>query len=385
MAAVALMVANMWWTVIEIDATPVYDVRTSMNTPPLSAAIEGDLTGILRQTDGYLFAWVRQQMRKGTGYYEAYAAARPATTPGTTGPTSVLNIREPLLYWAFAAAPNAWVIIGGLLALGTLTAVSSFVLLSDVVKLPVVLPAVAAILTFTVSIASTTTLLFAESWSGMLSLLVVVAVALSQRSPRWRTFVVVAAALALLAVLIREFAFFVVLAGLASSWFGAREERRFRTLVWGGALALAVVAYATHYVAALPHVVHAVAGANQEGFGLFKGGIGFALTAFAFDSHVFAYPFRVAEAVPYLLAALGVAGAVLLPTPQTRVVALGGIIPVFLAGLVAGNAAHMVGLTQSVNYWGIMMLFVVYACIPAVFSLMPAARVRRPPTRTESR
>jgi hypothetical protein len=374
-AVVGFMVVNAWWTTIEIDSTPLFDVRTNTSIPPLSKVIDADVTGKMRNSDEYLYAWVRQKMRSGTDYYTAFAGARRSIVAGSTGPTSVLNIREPLLYWYFAVA-SPWLIILSLLSIGTVAALSPILLLRDVVKRPVVLPAVAAILSLTIPLVTTSTVLFAEAWSGMLCLLAATAIAVAQRSARWRLFSALAVALTLLAFLVREFAVFALFAGLASAWFGLPERRRFGLTAWGAALGVGGVAYAAHFVAALPHLAHPAAGASGEGFGLFRGGLSYALSAFTFDSHVFAFPFRVGNTVPYVLALLGVVGAFYLRERATKVFVLGMLASLVSVNFLGGNGAQAAGTTDVVNYWGLMMLFTLYACMPGAFALVPVARSR---------
>jgi hypothetical protein len=176
--------------------------------------------------------------------------------------------------------------------------------------------------------------------------------------------------------LVREFALAVILAGLVSSWFAEPARKRFRAIAWGAALAAGLIGYGLHVAAALPHVTHPAAGGTAEGFALFKGGMAFAAEAFTYDTHMFAFPFLLQQTIPVVLALLGIVGVWWLRTTQTKVMALISIAVLILVDFVAGNSAFGVGTGESVNYWGMMMLFMVYACVPAALAVLPIARTR---------
>ena len=374
---VALMVVNLWMTAATLDMMPRFNPSTGGPRPSVQAAIGGE-PGSALNIDEYLYEWLLRSMKDGSGYYSAFSAARPAVVPGAVAPSSILNVREPTLYLALAAAPNPWIVIGAQLLLVTGAALGVTALVRDVVKLPLALPGVAAVLAIGVFLSSQVPL-YAEAWAGPLALIALALVAASGRQARWRPLVVCAAAAALLAFLVRELAVFVVLAGLAGAWFAPAEQRSFRMKVWAGALALAVAGFAAHWWLAAPHLVGpTTAAVGAEGFAFLGGGPSFALSALVYGASEMFVVTYTAGLVPWLLAALGLIGAFLLPRPETRIMAVGTVFGILLTSLVAGNGAHDSLTGASRNYWGATSAFVMYGCVPVAFSLLRAARSSAP-------
>lgn len=373
--AIAAMVVNMWTTVFEVAATPPYDEKTGTEYASVLQSLEGATNVPNNGVDEALYVWVVSKMRFGMPFYQAFAEARPAQVAGANGPSSIMNFREPLLFYVVKVAHDGRAVLGLLLSLATAAAVGLVPVLRRAVKAPVVITGVALVLTYATALA-TTVPLATELWAGLLCLIAVELTAASFWSSRWQALTAAAAGVALCAFLVRELVVFVLIAGLVSAWLADREQRRYRVAVWGGAFALAAAGYAAHAVAASRHVVPAVAGRAAEGFTLFGGGPLYALQGLVYATQSLALAAGPGVLLPSALALLGLVGVLRLPSRDARIVASSLIAGVFAIGLIAGNKAH-VAAGGDVNYWGVAAQFVVYACVPLVFAFVPAARVRQ--------
>jgi hypothetical protein len=375
--AAALIIANGWATVIAVDSSRITDPTSGRTYSSIADSLTGDINGPGANGDEKLYAWLVGKMRSGVGYYEAFAQARPTMSKGSNGPTGIFNFREPLFYTAVASAPSPWLVIGALLLLMSLVVLLAVPLVRTAVKMPVVLPAMAALTSYTVWVGIAP--LFTELWAGLLCLLAVELTALASRSARWRLLVVASVLAALTAFLVRELALAVLLAGVASAWFGPAEQKTFRIRVWAGAVAVGIAGFAAHAIEASRHVVPVVKdAAAHEGLALFQGGIGYALSGFAYSAEVFQPRGGPQWMIVALLAAIGVAGTFMLPDKDVRVMTWAVVGSILLLGLLAGNSAHTS--EGQMNYWNLTGQFLVFASIPCAFALLPVARVRRSET-----
>lgn len=375
--AAGLIIVNAWASVIAVDSSRITDPTSGRIYSSIADSLTGDINGPGANGDEKLYAWLIGKMRSGVGYYEAFAQARPTMSKGSNGPTGIFNFREPLFYTAVASAPSPWLVIGALLLLMSLVVVLAVPLVRDVVKMPVALPAMAALASYTVWVGIAP--LFTELWAGLLCLLAVELTALASRSTRWRLLVVASAATALAAFLVRELALAVLFAGVASAWFGPGEQKTFRIRVWAGAVALGMAGFAAHAIVASRHVVPVIKGAAaHEGLALFQGGIGYALSGFAYSAEVFQPRGGPEWLIVALLAVLGVAGTFMLPGKDVRVMTWAVLGSILLLGLLASNSAHTS--EGQMNYWNLTGQFLVFASISCVFAWLPVARVRRQET-----
>ena len=363
--AVALVVGNMWATVVMSDNQPTTDFVLGVTSPSIVQFLDGNVIDALKHSDDYLYVWVYDKVRGGVPYYTAFTSARPTLDPGSAAPSGVLNIREPLLYTALAAAHSAWAVVVAFLLLATGAALSPLLVQRDTTRLPLVLPAVCAIASYAVILGTSTQILYTEIWAGLLTAMAFGALAASATSARWKTWLGAAVVCALSAFLIRELAAFALLAGLWASWFAPADQRRTRLLAWGAAVVAAVVGYGAHALAAQPFLSHA---AHQDVLG--KGGPLFAIMGLVYNSDIWGQGMWAAV----ILAALGLLGAALLAR-GARVFALVTVVLPFAAYYVAGNGARSVTTGLPLNYWATTMLFALYACIPAAFTLLPGAAV----------
>jgi hypothetical protein len=374
-AAVVLIIVNMWVTVIEVDTTPIFDVNAGKEYSTVYQSLQGDVNVPNEGSDERLFVWVVGKMRSGIGYYRAFADARPTITPGANGPTSIFNFREPMLYVLIAAAPGAWLVIGMQLVLASVAALGLIWVLRDYVKLPVVLPGIAAVATLSAMLL-TILPLYAEVWTGLLCLIAVEFAVMSSRVENWQVLVISSAAVALCAFLIREFAVFLLVGGLVSAWVEEKSQRSFRLSVWAGALIAAVVGYGAHAAVALRHVVPYDPAKLHEGFAWLHGSLAFALSGLAHGHQALEFTTGPAIALSTLIALLGIVGLYLLPARGPQVMAAVLVGSLLLVGLLAGDGSQTKAGVMT-NYWGITSQFIVYGCIPLVFALIPAARVRK--------
>ena len=143
--------------------------------------------------------------------------------------------------------PDRFVVAFLVLASGAL--VCALPINSADVRLPLVVPACAALAAYFVSFPVQLPLFSQEAWAVTIGLAAFAANAVSFRSQSWRVWTAAAVVLAVLGTLVRETLVFVPLAGLVSVLRFRDEQRTYRAWVWLGGVAALVLAYGLHYSA----------------------------------------------------------------------------------------------------------------------------------------
>lgn len=269
-----------------------------------------------------------------------------------------------MLFWLWRALPDPGWVVYLFLTLASLAVALVVPMVWGLVRLPLAIPACAALGAYFAYFPVQLPLFSGEAWSAIGALAVTAALARALASPRWKSWTIASVALALLAITVRESAAWLLIAGLVSSFAVPSEKRRFYLLSWaGGALAAAAV-YAAHVTAVRPLLTYA-----DTYDVLFKGGLDNLGAAVVYATDFIGQ----GTFVPWLLFALGLLGIVLIPERSYRLFAGVAVLGTFLSFLVIGNNAWYWTSGATLNYWGASIVPLVYAFVPIAFTLVPGA------------
>ncbi|MBI5232465.1 MAG: hypothetical protein HY876_09920 [Coriobacteriales bacterium] len=362
--AIAIVVVNMWAGVITANREGYLEANTGLAVPSLEQIIEtGNAPEAMKTNDGLYHLVVVRKLKAGESYYPAASEALDRDGSGTIkGPSGVLNLREPLLYWFLAALPSAMAVFVAYLMLVSGAAIGILAALRDVVRAPLVLPGIFAVLSWSIPFSTTIMLYTSELWMGTLALVAFTLFAVSVRREPWRPWVAAAVSVAVLAFLVREFAGTLFVGGALAAALGPADRRRWSLVAWGVGALVAAAGYVAHVAAVQPFLTGAP---GMELLG--RGGIAFALGGLTFSTLTFG------TGIAAVLAVLAYAGAVLMPDVGRRSFALVVLVTPMVLFLFVGNGALDPLSGAPVNYWSESFMPVAYACIPAVFALVPGA------------
>lgn len=368
-AALVVLIANMWGSPLVANARQLYIPSVRVQAPSFNQQLSSRIDSRLSWQDGAFFFRVYKATKSSGDFYAEYAREMRRTFGS---PRSVVNFRMPTLFIFWRALPSPRAIVLAFLSLATLAVLCVLPLSAPTVRLPLVIPGCAAVAAYLMQAPSNVLLFEPEEWAAMLGVFALTAHALSARSARWRAWTILATAFAVLAVLSREAIAFLALAGLVSAFVGAEDQRRFRIVSWGVGLAVLIAAFTGQYLATRPYLVP---GAAASGFGphFGSGGVAFMLSALQMGTD---YIGR-GGCFPYALAAIGVVGALSIPDNRVRVFAGVTVLATLASFLVVGNNAWDLtaqGSRTAVNFWGIVLVPMLYALVPTSFALIPAAR-----------
>jgi hypothetical protein len=358
--AFLLVIGNLWFTTLTINAKPLsYNAGISFNDQ-----LRGNVPGQYANSDSKMFFDTYMRVNAGGNFYPEYSKVLAPRGPAR----SIADFRVPTLFWLWNSFPSPSYIVIAFLLLATAAIVSVIPLGVVTVKLPLTLPAAAALASYMLFFTGNIELFRQEQWAGAIGVLVLGCLASSLKSNRWKLWTVAAVACAVLAVLTRETMMFLLLAGFASAFFGGASRRRFRLLAWGVGLLAFAVLYAAHMMAAQPYIV-AAAEIPRAG----RGSITFMLAALNYATDYLGY----AGWLPITLAAMGIAGGFMVRDRGLRIVALVGALAPLVACLVLGNDAYAAtaagGGIEYINYWGPSSVMLLYALAPSAFAIIPGA------------
>lgn len=361
-AVVALLVVNLWVTVLSVNGVTTFDPTTGEDAPSFDAQLASGLAPAVAASDDAWFFRVYQDVDAGRPFYAAFLDALEGNPRWE--PASVADFRMPTLFWLWSALPGPSAVVVAFLSLVSVAVVATLPLNAGTVRLPLALPAAAAVAGYFLFFPVQISLFSQEAWAGALGICALSASALSFRSERMKTWTIVAVSLAVLGVLVRETLVFVPLAGLASVLLAERTERKFRAIAWGAGLVAIAVAYAAHVAATARLVVP-----NEAFTRMGKGSVAFALAAFEYGTDFLGY----GGGLPVVLAALGLIGAALMrPRAQSAMVLASTVLPL-ASFLLLGNRAWYETTGESLNYWGATVLPLLLAVVPSAFALVPGA------------
>jgi len=367
MAVIALLAANLWMSSLSIAAQQTFNPMTQTVVPSMNEQIEGNVPPDFAGSDHVLYLRVYESIKAGQPYYQSFRKYFIEWSGGRA-PNTVLNIRSPLLTYSWAALPGPRWMIYGFLALATVAMFLVPVTLSGLVRMPLAIPGSAALAAWFLYFPRQLPLLTTEAWAVMPALMSFAAMAASVRSDRWRTLTVVSAALAALSLAMRETLVFVMFAGFVSSVVVSWPQRRFRSAVWLGFSAAAFAALGANY-----WLARSVIDPDSGYQGFVRGGVSQMLLALTYATdHL-----GLGGWLAYLLAGLGLLGAALIPDVRLRVFVLVSVVAALVAFLFVGNVAADTRTGIGLNYWGVVVVPLLYTCIPLAFTLLPGAAPRR--------
>jgi hypothetical protein len=362
-AVVGLLVANLWVTIVQIDRAQLID-ESGQAAPSFFQELDG--TAVVEQaSDEYRYLRVLQAVRQGAPFYATWRDEfGPLRAANASAGDSVFNYHLPTAFWFWAALPGTPVsVVYAYLVLASLAVAAVPIAMRGTVRLPVAIPGAAAVASYLLAYGVQLTLLGGEAWAGALGVIALAAYVRSIASTRWRAWTVAAVALGVLAALVREPAVLLPIAGLASAFAVRDDRRRFRVAAWAAGLAVFAGLYAAHYVNVRPLLSGAATGAQ-----LAVSGIDMAVSALTYGTTALGE----GTLLPLLLAAGGIAGTLLLADRRARVFAAACTIGSLVSYLVVNNAARDAATGAAVNYWGGVMVPMVYACLPAALALFPS-------------
>jgi hypothetical protein len=367
--AVVLLVANMWVTTFDANDESVFDPVSGAPMPSFWQQLDGELPSQIAASDDASFFKVYRRMRQGQSFYPAFSAELEANPRWTS--RAVTGFREPAVFWFWSLLPSAKSIVISFLVLASLAIACVTVITSGIVKMPLILPACAALASYFVYFPVQLVLFSQEAWAVFLGLGSLAAFALSVRSDRWKAWVVTSVVLAVAGTLVRETLVFLPVGGLASAFVG-KERRAFRVAAWTAGWTVLVAGYAAHYVATRPYLALKP---SQSQFA--AGGFENVSSAITYATDMLGS----AGVLAFVLVILGVIGAALLPDRSMRLFALVASVAPLVAFLFVANRAWYETTGQRINYWGATVVPLLYALVPIAFTLLPGALPRSPGVR----
>lgn len=371
-AALTLIVATGWWSATALATSELRPglsrVQYLANQPLMSD----------KSSDEDIYLSYIRRMATGESYYHAAVAALSASNAEhPLGPIQLenpLSYRLPTLYWLLSRLPtDGWSLVVALLCVGSVAALSGYVLARQYVPAPLALASSAGLTGLYATYSTVPGLLHAEIWAGAFALMAVTLFVLARRNPGHAVgYMVAAAAAALFAALIRELAAPVVVLGLALTLLDSDARRQRLWVPWAVALGVTAAGYAAHWAAAtaafraatLPKLASQPDRGwwRPDGLGLY-GGVDF-------FRGIMAWPL----AAGWVAAAFGAAGAVFGPRDRlerlmtTALVGGGMIVVAFLRP----NGSTSTG--APVGYWSEIYIPTMVACIPLALAWLPGAR-----------
>lgn len=366
-ATILWIIISMWFLPITLNA-----VRSSYSSgvllPTFNSQLAGHLPNVksVDMSDNTLFYRAYRAVKRGEDFYPAYNGllvkyrGAPAESVG--------DFRVPLLFWLWAALPDAQSLVPLYLMLVTLAVLAVIPLSAANVELPLAIPACAFVASYLVTFGMHLGLFSQEQWAVVFGLMALAAYAISLRSDRWRGWTIAAVVLSVIAVLCREIMAFLPLAGLVSVFFGDSEQRRGRLLIWGAGLGVFAALYGAHLVAVAPHL-EGGQGIPRAG----RGSIDFVLAALQYSAKFVGQ----GGWMPYALGAVGMLGMLAARDRRMTIVALGSTLALLVACLFLGNGAHIYGADGRliwINYWGLGVIPILYAFVPSALAYFAGAQ-----------
>jgi hypothetical protein len=365
--ALAVIVGNLWATALTVNGFAVQDSSTGQRMPSLNEQLRGSIPDIIARSDNAFYFNVYRSMRGGQDYYTAFDS-RYREAAGTPA-SSVLNVRLPLLYWVWTALPGPDWVVYLFLGLSSGAALGVVPLVSRTVKLPLAIPAAAAICAYSLAFATQFAVFSQEPWAGALAVLGVAAMAVSWRSERWIPWAAAGVAALVVGTLVRETLAPVMVAGLVSVLWAPASRRMPLLGLWAAGWIVLGSAYAAHWSRARA-LIDPSSAAGRFG----AGSVAFMLGSLEYAT-IHLGP---GGWLPWVLAVLGLAGAGIQPRPAMRVMVLGGVAATLAAFLLVANSATASSNGAVVNYWGATFVPLLYACVPFALLVVPGAASAQP-------
>jgi len=370
-AVIALLIGNMWATTLSVNAQSMFDPVSQAAMPSFNEQLKGDIPDAVAQSDDAWFYRVLLEVKAGVPYYQSFH--RALVDNPRWQPASPMDYRLPTWFYLAALLPGPTGLPWAFLTVATLGVASVAVIGRGIVKTPLVVPACAAAASYFVYFPVQLPLLSQEAWAAAIGLMACAAFFASFRSAeRWRALTVAAVLFAVTATLVRETIVFLPMAGLASTFVMRDERTRFRLAAWGAGCGALVVAYAAHVVVTRPLITP-----TPDSSRLWKGSVAAVVGAVDYATDMIGQ----GGPLPFVLAALGIAGIALLPDLRLKVFGAVAAIAPLASFLIVGNRAWYETTGTAINYWGATVMPLLIAFGPAAFRLVPGAALEGPQGR----
>lgn len=327
-------------------------------------------------------------MRQGEDFYSAFRAAFKGDARMEGYPGAVFNFRQPYGFyiWSLLAPGDARGILYMWLALASGALVAAYLLAATVVRRPLALVGAFCLYPYLLFPATGHWLPFVEYWGAALGVIsaALLALSISQGGPTGPRREGIAAALAASAALVREHMIYVIAAGLASAL--ADKARRRRALLWVGAGLVFLAGWGLHY-SAVKRVTPAAGPISVSSW--LSGGLDYVGVTVLFGQRFlmgwdwgpanklpWQAGFNVGQgaqawlvALPFILVALGIAGALAArPLPLKVFLVVSVLLPL--------TVFAFFGTGEWGGYWGAVVMPMALAAVPMAFAWMPHGRRR---------
>lgn len=251
--AVAIIIATTWYGGVHEASRPAGATDLSFEENLDYKPIMGPDT-----PDALLYYLYVQNLAAGNGYYEqavfVLSEVNRIRGGGWVNQTSPISYRTPILYWLLAALPrDGWSYVAATLMLASVVTAAAYLLGRAFAPPHIAIAVSAAVSVPYIATAASPGLFNAELWAGGLALsaIALFATAMRGRDRKADRTMWAAAAVALLAAVVRETAVAFLLVGLAASLID-RHARSLRWwMPWIAGLGVWVGAMALHWRAAL--------------------------------------------------------------------------------------------------------------------------------------
>ncbi len=359
LTAIALLIGNMWWTAATIVSQPTKDSASQTAYPALIDILSERPSFEISRSDNMLNAIIAREVHDGVPYYPAFTDTFEQLYQQS--PSTPSNIRFPMLAYIWGALGGRGT-LWTYLVLATIGVIAAAFGASRLVTLPLVVPACALLSAYFLYFGLSIVVYTPEPWAAVFALVSFAGYAVSIRSERWRSAIVVAAGSAVFATLVKEVLVYVPLAGFASTFARRDGQSRFRTVAWMVALGVLVAALGAHYFVAAGHI-----DPNSGYEQLSKGSLDNVVAGILFSTELLGRSW-----LPILAAISGVVGSAVVPDRRFRANLVACLVLPLIAFLLFSNsAASETGVT--INYWGAAVTPLFFACMPLVFQLVPGA------------
>jgi hypothetical protein len=254
-----------------------------------------------------------------------------------------------------------------MLVLATLAVAATVLIAAPSVRLPLVLPGAAALSAYMLFWAASAKVAYVEPFAGGVAVLCAGAAA-TFAVRRTDLALWAAVALAVAAASLRELLGYLPLAGAASVALVRAQGWRRRLVPWAVGCAAVVAIYTAHLLSASRYVVPRAVGGS-----FLRGGPSFLVDGVSYGTVYFG----ARTWLPFVVAALGVAGAALFADTELRAFCLASTLVPLGLFLVAGNGATSTMNGESINYWGGIVMPMLCALLPVAFAVIPSMRAEK--------
>jgi hypothetical protein len=363
--ALLVLVGSVWLVASSIVSVPT---ARDQGRTPLQELARRPVAGE-QWSDSEFYRAVVWRMRDGEPFLSAFRAAYHDNGRWKSDPNSMLGVRTPVIFEFWSLLPGQWAVTAfwTLLGLTSIAMLASPLLISRAVSPVLSVAGAAGLASYVLGFALSPTLLFlSEIWTGVIAVLVFALLALAMRPGAARGWTLAAVALAFVAAISRELMVFLMVAGLIAALFAPKGRRGFDLAAWGTAF----VAFFALWAAHLSQARHIVTAIKSVGFAwTAHGGVGNLLSGLTSSTWSVGTSW-----VPIMLAVLGILGALAQPDRQFRAFATAAVVMPLIGFLFVGTDAVLRGSGIAFNYWGAIVVPVLFVLAPASLAWIPGMR-----------